>query len=608
MTRRYFAALAALFVAAGSAGTIAAVKAAASLKEGTADLKANKIKSIVRREAGAQDAIPKVEARAAQLQSDPSTAAYGARLAQELVNIEMTGAGEMEGRLKDDVALLQAAAGNFQPPSAADLAPLQERYKKFVSDLDDSIFVKDYERLLKKHDKFVRYTSLGLWDKDKIASELQKMEEMAASAPDIAYGRAEGLRGLQNRKLASVKNLVYVGTYPHEEAFLSKDRRSVAVVEEGLGGTVPIETADLVMQNPDGTMCEMNTCNNPAYGMPFSPPLALWMKARMLEGRVPAITFELPDSETAARFAANNPGAKVDGDSNKLIGVQDVLDGKLDDYFKKNVGIVSDTKEAAIVGFFNDFDRDIAENAFGADGRTPFYMFDPKLAKGSPEEVRTEFLKRTEKGTYANAKSLWPELSNHYGDPNVPDGPERVRDAWKHIKQIIGTTPNLAYYSTAGAYHGSKIAFKTLSLASAGTQAWNKLEYYWPGDGTLDWVGVQATGPDPSVEPKGPNVVDSIDQFFSEARSSAWQNTPVMLRGISPGPTPTPENESAWIATVFSKLIKGTCGPNTTIVLVDVPQKLTLWTPDGATAYRTNVTSDKFYKWPLRFKMLEEKK
>jgi hypothetical protein len=602
------AALAAVLLAACTlpAGTAArAVQSAGTLS--LSDMKSDKLKSIYRREPRAQAAVPKVEAKIAQWKTDPSTAAYAARLEDELNRITMTGPSETEARLKLDVDLLEAAAAaGAKPPSQEELAALQDRYKKFVSELDDTVLVKDYDRLLKRHDRFIRHTSLGLWDKDKIASELDKMEEMRAAAPDMAYGRSESLAGLQNRRLAAVKNLVYLGTYPHEEIFLSTDRRSVGVLEEGVGGTVPLETADLVVQNPDGTMIDLETANNPARAVPFSPPLSLWMKERMLEGRVPAITLRLPDSATVRQFKELHPGTTAD--TTKLLVVQDIIDGKLDDYLRKNIGLVAATKEAAIIGLLDNFDGDMAQNSFGADGRTPFYMLDPKFAKMSAEDARQEYLKRAEKGMFANAKSLTPELSNKYGDANIPDGPERVRDAWKHMRQTVASVgPNIAYYSTAGAYHGSKTAFKSQELADAGTQAWNKLEYYWPGESVLDWVGVQAIGPDPSENPKGPNVEDSVEQFFSEARTSGWAQTAAMLRAVAPGAKPNPAAEPVWIATVFQKLIKSGY-PLTNIVFVEAPDKLTLWSRDAATAYRANVTSDKFYKWPLRFKMLDQPK
>lgn len=531
-------------------------------------LKADKIKRVVRREPRAQDIIPKVEANIARLRSDSGTKGYGDRLSNTLFEIQMFGPGETEGRLKDDVDLLQAASGNFKPPGADELKPLQERYAKLISTIDDQALVKDFDRVLKRHDKFIRHTSLGLWDKDKIASELQALEEMVSSAPDIAFGRAETLRGLQDRKLAGVNKLVYVGTDPHEDVFLSPLRRSIGIVEEGAGGVVQAEATELAIQNPDGTFIDLSTPNNPANEIPFSPPLSLWMKTRMAEGRVPAITFALPASMTA----------------------QDVLDGKLDDYFKRNIGEIAATKEAAVVGLFDNFDQELAMNSFGSDGRTPFAKLSPKSKD------------------FTNPKSITPPMLDQYGDKAIPDGPERVRDAWKHVREVIGTAgPNLSYFSTAGSFHGSKYPLKATGLESAGNQAWNKLEYYWPGEGVLDWIAVHAVGSDPNVDPKGPNMVEAVDKFFAEARISGWQNTPVILMGAAPSTVTVPSAEAGWITFMFHGIIPGTY-PNIGMVFVGLPQRLTLWTPEASSAYRTHVTSNPAYKTLLRFKMLNQTK
>lgn len=577
----------AVLVAALFAGSLTITSSAIAIQAPPAvgvdeALRADKMKTIARRDARAQDAVAKVQAKIAQWKSDPATAPYAQRMEAELMSIQMFGSGETDSRLKDDVDLL-ATAGSVtsKPPTADELAPLQARYAKLAADLDDRILVKDFDRLVKKHDRFIRYTSLGLWDKNKIAEELQSMEEMAASAPDIAFGRAETLRGLQDRRLAAVPKLVYVGTQPHEEFALSPNRRSVGIVEETLAGQPKVEHATLMVQNSDGKWTDITTPNNPALGMPFAPPLSLWMKSRMAEGRVPAITFELPPNMTA----------------------QDVLDGKLDDYFKRNMTEIANTKQAALVGIFDNFDQQLAANSFGDDGRTPFYMFDPKIDKAN---ANADFVKKSLKGAYANPKAMWPDLSSHYGDKAIPDGPERVRDAWKHVREAIGKTgPNIAYFSSAGSFHGSKYPTKANDekLAWSGNEAWNKLDYYYPGEGVLDWLGVEAIGTDPTTDPKGPNLTEAIDQFFFEVRSSNWQNTPVALTGLSPAAGGNPAIESEWIPLVFQRVIPGTY-PNVSIVFIDLPHNLTLWTREASSAFRTNVTSNKQYQWPLRFKML----
>ena len=72
----------------------------------------------------------------------------------------------------------------------------------------------------------------------------------------------------------------------------------------------------------------------------------------------------------------------------------------------------------------------------------------------------------------------------HYGDPKYPDGPERYRDAYRHIIDLFraeGAT-NITWF-----FHPD--------ITSAPAQAWNEPRYYYPGDAYIDWIGVSIYGP-----------------------------------------------------------------------------------------------------------------
>lgn len=565
---------------------------------------ADKIKSMTRRDARASELVPKAEAKIAELKANPAWQRYSKRIADEFEEITMIGPVMPDARLKNDMDLLEALCAAKAPPSASDLKPLQERYAKVAAKLDDSILFKDYDRVLKRHDKLVRYTALGIWDKDKIAGELAKIEEMMESAPDLPFGRSEMLRNLQDRKLVAVPKLYYIGNFPHEEEYISADRRAVGVLEESAGGAnMKMETADMVIQGPDGALIDLTAANHPYLGLPFSPPLSVWLKARMLEGRVPSITFRLVDDAVSDHYR------ELDKDyvaqPAQIMHLTDVLDGKLDDYFKRNFKTIADTKEASLIGLFSNFDRQLAANSFGADGRTPFYaLFDDKIAKLPVDKQQEEFVKRTEKGLFT--KSVPADLCKYYGDANVPDGPERVRDAWKRVHDLLVATgaKNIGFYSTAGAFHGSPIALKIPALRQAGTQAWNKLEYYWPGEGVMDWLGTSAYGSTAELDPKGANIYKAMEGFMAEHRSSGWQSTPVMLRGLGLVENGhDPGHEADWFAQMFMQIVPATF-PVISIVYLDMPGSLTLWDGLARTSYRDNVSSNKQYKYPLRFKML----
>ncbi|MBY0545761.1 MAG: hypothetical protein K2W95_00580 [Candidatus Obscuribacterales bacterium] len=572
----------AVCTASYSAPLAPAAPAPASVEE----LRAEKVKRLIKRDARAQDLMPKVEAKLAALAKESPNSPLLARLKAAVDAIVMSAGTMSDVRTRADVDLLEAFVRDHKSPSAEELAPLQERYKKICGQFDDLVLVKDLDRAFKIHDKLVRYTSLDLWDKDKITAEIERLEDLIANAPDIAYGSSELLSTYKNKKLASVPRLVYLGSFPNEEIYLTPERRSEGLIESA-GGTVQLETVDHLIQNEDGSLVDVTAPCNPARGIPFSPPLSLWSKCRILAAKVPAITFRLPERSF--------PSAYV---------VKDVVDGKLDDYIRTNMIALGAPRLPVLVGFLSEFDRDAAALSFGDDGKTPYYtLMDPKLKDLSGDKLADELRKRIGKGVFATAKTVPADLCNKYGEPDVPDGPERVRDAWKRFHKIMAASggETLAFYSSAGSFHGNKNAAR-LGLDSAiGNQAWNKLDYYWPGESVFDWIGINAVGTDPGTDPKGATIMEAIEPFMAEVRTSNFQSTPVMLRGLAPSSARTPLSEGPWIGTVFGKIIPATF-PNIGLVFVNIPNNLTLWSGDSISAYRTGVASNKNYKWPLRFK------
>jgi hypothetical protein len=70
-----------------------------------------------------------------------------------------------------------------------------------------------------------------------------------------------------------------------------------------------------------------------------------------------------------------------------------------------------------------------------------------------------------------------------YGDPRYPDGPERYRDAYRHIIEL---------FRDAGVRHVTWVFH--YNYATIPYEAWNKPHYYYPGDDYIDWVGFSLYG------------------------------------------------------------------------------------------------------------------
>ncbi len=71
-----------------------------------------------------------------------------------------------------------------------------------------------------------------------------------------------------------------------------------------------------------------------------------------------------------------------------------------------------------------------------------------------------------------------------YGDPHLPDGPERFRDAYRHIIEVFRRegAHNITWF-----FHANAESFPRT--------AWNRPGNYYPENDYIDWVGVSVYGP-----------------------------------------------------------------------------------------------------------------
>ncbi len=102
-----------------------------------------------------------------------------------------------------------------------------------------------------------------------------------------------------------------------------------------------------------------------------------------------------------------------------------------------------------------------------------------------------------------------------YGDPAVPDGPERFRDAYRHLVTLSrknGAT-NITWFFHVDAY-------------SQPQMEWNDLEQYYPGDDYIDWLGISVYGPQEKNEP-----YHSFEEILEDVydRITALSNKPLAV-------------------------------------------------------------------------------
>ncbi len=557
-------------------------------------LKAASLAALSKVDSHSSELVTKAESYVEAIKKAKKNSPLPAKLEKAVQYITCGSANSSEVQIKSDLELLEAISRDHKEPSAEELAPLQERYKQLCVRLEDLIFIKDMENVFRTHDRFVRYTSLALWDKEKILAELKRMEQAAESAPQRSASQAKLVGDLKGKRLSFSDNRLDIGTAPDEQMYLTTDRRSNSLI-----GPPCLELIEHLIQSPDGRRVDFNDCNIPALGIPFSPPVTVWAKSRTAAGHVPAILLNFVDID----ITSTNP-VYFNSTAN-FSSIADVVEGKLDDYLKDNMKLISADKTPALIGFCSDFDREVVSNAFGADGRTPyFFILDPTL-KNMPEPERIKLIeKRQAEGFYTKADS--PELSNKYGDKSIPDGPERVRDAWTRTRKILTESGGSAVgmFNCAGNFHGNKLACKFPGELKTGNQPWNDLKYYYPGEGVFDYAGINAMGDAPRRDPNGPNIMAALDPFMSEVDTSKWHSTPVLLIELSPGRVKMPFEETAWITAMFTRVTA--TYSNIGAVTVAVPDGVSLWTPESLAAFRRYAIDGKFNYQSCKFNKVEK--
>jgi hypothetical protein len=92
-----------------------------------------------------------------------------------------------------------------------------------------------------------------------------------------------------------------------------------------------------------------------------------------------------------------------------------------------------------------------------------------------------------------------------YGDPNYYDGPERYRDAYRHIIDIFNQerVTHVTWF-----FH--------LDIHSTPNEEWNQPKYYYPGDDYIDWIVTSIYG---ALSPK-----EEYWEGFDEILQSRYQS------------------------------------------------------------------------------------
>ncbi len=90
-----------------------------------------------------------------------------------------------------------------------------------------------------------------------------------------------------------------------------------------------------------------------------------------------------------------------------------------------------------------------------------------------------------------------------YGDPSYPDGPERFRDAYRHIIQVC---------RDAGAENITWVFH--VNDGDWPREDWNAFENYYPGDEYIDWLGLSIYGAQTPTSEWCDDLTAMMDEFY----------------------------------------------------------------------------------------------
>ena len=124
--------------------------------------------------------------------------------------------------------------------------------------------------------------------------------------------------------------------------------------------------------------------------------------------------------------------------------------------------------------------------------------------------------------------------TNQYGDLNLPDGPERFRDAYRHIIDLFRAhgVRNITWVFHVNAQGGPK-------------ESWNNMASYYPGDDYIDWIGISVYGPLKPGE-KWQTFTEVLDGSYPEFSAISTEK-PLAILEFSIIDDSATGNKAAWI-------------------------------------------------------------
>lgn len=424
---------------------------------------------------------------------------------------------------------------------------LSDEFREFYREVAQKYFNYDIEKPLSRIENLYTDIEFSIVSYEEILEVLSvaKMEIVAAKLLDSGKANTAFGKG----KLLPPRRGAVFGIWSLDYPTISPKNSLIKKLEEQTGIKIKMDNIVMELQNADG---ELQAFDDPTLfpvtgktnSLKIGPPVDILLLRTLANGAVPSIEFH-PHEHNSVAWHIGAFGRTMP--ENKWISMQDIIDGKIDNYLRHNAEILKQINKPLMFRTINEFNAyAMAWSTFGENGRTS--IFDICNGQGSYDKYLRSG-KNLISDAAANLKMDCKDAYIHYGSRDFPDGPERIRDMWKHIHDIfdeVGAS-NITWTAHSAPEHGApNPVFKK-------AEGWDKMENYWPGGNYIDWGGI--SGYTQTLEKdknKQGTLFWTMGWWQEKIATTEWKTLPNILYEFSQIPAPQKKDFINWIKILMS--------------------------------------------------------
>lgn len=474
---------------------------------------------------------------------------------------------------------------------------LYHKFKEFYREVSQKYFSHNLQRPLTSIENLYADLGLGILSYQDILAMVTEAKEEVKKAKPLSKAAQSKTPFLRNKgKILPPKYGAVFGVWSLDGSSLVPAHSNVRKFEDLSGQKIRLDNIPLEIQFVDGSLKSLDEPSllpvpGESNSLKIGPPVEILLLRTWASGAIPAIEFHLHEQNSVDWYIDAFGRVIAEED---WVSLQDIIDGKIDAYLKMQAEIIKKLGRPVMFRTINEFNAYAAVwPSFGQDGRKS--LFDLCNGKGG----REEFFAAASTGDLDGIRKMrldCPQLYTDYADPKLPDGPERIRDAWRHIRDIFdeaGVT-NITWTAQAAPEHGSP------NPLFEKVKNWDRMENYWPGRNYLDWGGI--SGYNQILEKdknKTGTLFCSAGWWKEEIEKSEWGKLPNILYEFSQIAGVQKNNFLDWMGTLMGDYLPNHFPHIRAIQWI--PQNIPLNTSEEINIFKKCVTNNFYWQGEFRY-------